>query len=127
MRAARGLTLVEILTATVLMAILVAACVPILRRASQALDEPDRPIAILQLATLADGFLADPDAFGPESAGTEDSFEIQWPPANTDRPSVLVQRLEPADPADGRRWLVFSCDGASVVRWLPAPEPGDRD
>ncbi len=123
----RGLTLVEVLTATVLMAILVAACVPILRQATVALDAPRRPVAIRPLASLADQFVAEPSAFGPDSAMTERSFEIQWPDVVAERPSVLVQHLEHDDQAVGHGWLVFTCDGASVVRWLPPPEPGDAD
>ncbi len=123
MIARRGLTLVEVLAATVLMAIVVAACVPILRQASQALGRPRPPLAIQPLASLADQFVAKPSAFGLESAISEQSFEIQWPEAVLDRPSVLVQRLERDDPANSHAWLVFSCGDASVVRWLPRSEP----
>ncbi len=123
----RGLTLVEVLTATVLMAILVAACVPILRQATGALGAPRRLLAIRPLATLADQFVAEPSAFGLDSAVVERSFEIQWPEVVAERPSVLVRHLEHDDPAVGHGWLVFTCEGACVVRWLPPPEPGETD
>ena len=125
MRSHRGLTLIEVLTATVLMAILVGTCVPILRQASRAMYLPVRPFEIRELATLADQFVADPATFGLEEALPEQPFELNWPETVPDRPPVLVSRLHGEDAEDGHEWLVFSCAHVTVVRWLPPVDPGD--
>ena len=127
MRARTGLTLVEVLIATVLMAIVVGSCVPILRQASRTLGATRPPLAIHQLASLADQFIEEPSAFGLDSEMTERSFEIQWPGVVEEQPPVLVRHLEHDDPVVGHGWLIFTCDGASVARWLRPTEPEETD
>ena len=127
MRARRGLTLIEVLTATILMAILVGTCVPILRQASRALDMPLRAFEIRELAALADELVADPTTFGLGDTLPEHPFKVAWPATVPDRPPVLVQRLRSEEAEDGHEWLIFSCAHVTVVRWLPAADAEEGD
>ncbi|MCH8166197.1 MAG: type II secretion system protein [Planctomycetes bacterium] len=121
MRARRALTLVEVLAATVLLAMLAATCMPLLQRAMRALDEPsppDAPFELVELSQLADSFLADASAFGVESPSEQDELQLPWP-EHTQRPPVIVRRLTAQDADADHTWLAFSSGKTFIFRWVP--------
>lgn len=121
MRLRRAMTLVEVLAATVLLAMLAAACMPLLQRAMRALDEPsppDAPFGLLELSQLADSFLADASAFGVESLSEQDELQLPWP-EHPQRPVVTVRRLTAQDAEADHSWLAFSSGKTCIFRWVP--------
>ena len=126
MREGRGLTLVEVLAATVLLAILAATCMPLLQRAMRALETIKQPFELLELAQFADSLLADPSAFGVEAPSQLAELQLSWP-EQPDRSLITVRRLSASDPESDHAWLTFSCGGRAVYRWVPLePEPEER-
>ena len=118
MRRHHGLTLVEVLAATVLLAILAAACVLLLQRAMRALQPPDPGFEFLELAQLADLFIADPSTLGGEALPQEGEHQALWP-EHPDRPLITVHRLTANDPEAEYAWLVVSSGQWAVHRWVP--------
>ena len=118
MRLRRALTLVEVLAATVLLAMLAAACMPLLQRAMRGLDEPDAPFNPLELSQLADSFLGDPSAFSVESPSEQDALQLPWP-EHPEHPLVIVRRLTARDADADHTWLAFSSGKTFIFRWVP--------
>ncbi len=118
MRIRRALTLVEVLAATVLLAMLAATCMPLLQRAMRALDEPEAPFNPLELSQLADSFLADPSAFGVESPCDQDELHFPWP-EHPQRPPVTVRCLTAQATEVDHTWLAFSSGNTFIFRWVP--------
>ncbi len=122
----RGLTLVEVLAATVLLAILAATCMPLFQRAMRALQTTKPPFELLELAQSADSVLADPSAFGVEAPAQLAELQLPWP-EHHDRPLITVRRLSAFDSESDHAWLTFSCGGQTVYRWVPLErEPENR-
>ena len=121
MRRRHGLTLVEVLASTVLLAILAATCLPLFQGAMRAFHSPEPPFDLLELSQLADSFIADPTAFGAESLPEEGELEAPWP-AHPARPPVTVRRLTAEDPEVDHDWLAFSSGRWDVYRWVQAQE-----
>ena len=118
MRRHKGLTLLEVLAATVLLSMIAAACVPLLQQAMRHLHTPIESISIFDLAELADAFVADPAQFNVESIQSmDDELPLPWPNF-TDRPGILVHPMMADDPAVNHTWLRFSCADRSVYRWI---------
>jgi prepilin-type N-terminal cleavage/methylation domain-containing protein len=113
----RGLTLLEILVAVVLLATLTATCVPVLRIALAALHPPDRQFELLDLAQVAGSFMADPSAFGIEAVPRASEGRISWP-NQPDRPAITVRLVTIDDPDAEHGWVVFSSGGWTVQRWV---------
>ena len=126
MRERRGQTLIEVLAATVLLAILAATCMPLLQRAMRALQTTKPPFELLELAQFADSLVADPSAFGVEAPSQLAELQLPWP-EHHDRPLITVRRLSTSDPESDHAWLTFSCGGGAVYRWVPLErEPEER-
>ena len=105
----RGLTLVEVLASTVLLTLLAATSVPVLHRAIGATREPKASFELLDLALLADSFVA---AGSLPDAQQEYPFELSWP-ERPERPAVTVELLS-AD--TDHVWLTFTCDRWTICR-----------
>lgn len=118
-----GLTLVEVLAATVLLALLAAAVVPLIREVGRAVRESPPEAAIEKLGRLgeiADRVLADPKRYGLENIDRPETMgatELRYP-KNESGPAVMVSRL--ASPTAGRFWLVFRAEGAELFRCVAA-------
>ncbi len=126
MRARRGLTLAEVLAATVLLAILAATCMPLLQRSMRALQTTKPPFELLELAQFADSLLADPSAFGVEAPSQLAELQLPWP-EQPDRSLITVRRLSASDPESDHAGLAFSCGGRAIYRWVPLErEPEER-
>ena len=123
MRYGRGLTLIEVLASTALLAMMAAACVPLLRQSMRAAREPEHPIELLELAQIASGFLADPSALklGQERG----SREMPWPD-HPERPPIAFERLTSEDVGANHAWVTFTCAGLTVSRWVPVEQPGEE-
>ncbi len=116
MKGRRGLTLLEVLASAVLLAVLAAACVPLLAAAMRDLEEVQPPFEYVELVEFVDSVLAECSATELEA----DESEIQWPATVGDRPSVRVRRLK-AEPDARHAWLVFSAGPWAVCRWVEVP------
>jgi type II secretory pathway pseudopilin PulG len=127
----RGLILLEVLIATALLAMMAAACMPVMAQAMRALqiDEPPRSIEMINLAHFADSVLAHPESFGFEQQSdvlNADNMELPWPAEavttkSASVPPVRITALRGADPEVDHAWLAFECDGLVVHRWLAVP------
>ena len=134
----RGLTLLEVLIATAILAVLAAAVAPLIARAGMLLlasPESVSKVDIFDLAALADAFLAEPNSFGIEETPLHKigQLEIEWPvndgddhrrppAAERSRSSVTVQAMPSNDPASDHLWLAFTCGDLTIYRWVSIPE-----
>jgi prepilin-type N-terminal cleavage/methylation domain-containing protein len=125
MRDRRGLTLIEVLAATVLIAMIAAVCVPVMRSASAALEPQDREIEVAELSLLIDQWLAEE---APPAFSREDVFEgqILWPDHPT-RPPVDVRLLLSRDSALHHGWLLLQCESFDLLRWVPLAPPDQEE
>jgi prepilin-type N-terminal cleavage/methylation domain-containing protein len=138
----RAFTLVEALVATALLAIVAAACMPLLRAAAGGSDLSDgRPsgggrMDRSLLVALAERVARKPSAFGIDGS-TSGSLAVAWPedvkaeaPNVGEWPDVEVDVLRPDpvtedDMKSGAqtedRWIVVRAGGESVARWCAVP------
>lgn len=124
----RGLTLIEILAATVILSASAAVCASMLRGARTSLETPRT--SIRHLAALADTFMEDPASFGIEKSTLPETgpFSIQWPESidpKLARTAVLVSVTKSTDPPEDalrHAWIVFEHQELAVVRYLALPE-----
>ena len=135
MRVARGLTLVEVLIATAILAMVSIACLPLLQQGLAHLAvPPPANFELDELSEAADRFLTDPTSFGITDVGElikQGDAVFSWPhpkDAAQDvgasiepRPPILVRCLLPNDPKANHAWAIFECDGQSVARWIALP------
>lgn len=125
----RGLTLIEVLAATVLLGITAAACVPILTSAMRVLHEEQADaVALDNLAMFADGVVADPESFGLTIAQLHelDSIEIPWQEEGV---SVTIKSKRAEGTAIRHSLLIFTtgAEGArTVFRWIERPPPEEE-
>jgi hypothetical protein len=121
----RGLTFVEILAATVLLSLLVAACLPVLTESMAALGRETLLPDTVGLARVADRFLSDPAAFDVKdfSPRETESLEIVIPEdlrePNLEVVHVKVLGLESHDVE--HCWLIFGSEALAVARWMKLP------
>lgn len=111
MKSNRGLTLLEVLAAAVLLAVMAAACLPLLHQATRDHYAVDPPFEVQELAELADDVMAHRSE---ELQGIAHA-ELPWPDA-PDRGPVAVERLG----AEGasHAWLVFTAGPWTACRWI---------
>ncbi len=115
----RAMTLIEVLAATVLLAILSSVCAALLRTvpAMSAAESKDAaPIDILALERLADRLLDDEGFRERIIADSSADFAADWPD-DTGRPPVRIRRVIPEASGDepAHAWIAFSC--ADVIAW----------
>src|SRR5262245_2108848 len=127
----RGLTLLEVLVATVLLSIMAATCLPTITQSLAALRHKDSVIVgCHDVAIAADAFLADPNKFGvksfdeflvtaarPPGAG---GFEFQWKAeaSSGDSLNVAVEVLRSESPDVDHAWLLFRSQDQTAMRWF---------
>ena len=121
----RGLTLIEVLAATVLLSLLIAACLPVLTESMAALDR-DTPLPdTFGLARISEQFNNDPDVFGVEEFSPRDiqSLEIIVPEDFREPDLEAVQiRVVKTDAIEADHcWLVLASGGISIARWMKLP------
>ncbi len=124
----RGLTLVEVLCASVLLAVLASACVPMLTSSLRRLHEPVRSFQIEELAEVADLAMSEPNLFGVDRIDDLSGQEIAWPNEASDRPAIRVELLElAAAEQPNHAWLVFSCAEQAVYRWMKVESDAEEE
>jgi prepilin-type N-terminal cleavage/methylation domain-containing protein len=131
----RGLTLLEVLIATALLAMMAAACVPVMAQAMRALQSHAiaRQNEAIDLAQFADTVLQRPDLIGLkdskellDTSGREASWPSEEFPQQSHAPPVKISVLRAPEDTDAKHaWLVFECDEVLVHRWLPLPATED--
>ncbi len=120
----RGLTLIEVLAATVLLSLIAATCLPLMQKATRDLAATPTPAAwdTIQLQDLMDEVAQDPAAFGiedwPPIAAT-----LAWPDGAA-RPPVELRRIHEADP---HVWLEAACDGQRIFVWAALPDDPEAE
>lgn len=124
----RALTLIEVLAATVLLAILGGVCASLLRsvRLSQMEEHQLKgELDMLELDRFADRFMAEsgPAILDEVPAGSQRI--IEWLYENRSH-SVRLRRVEPTGSADEptHAWLAFNCGPWTVWRRVELPGKG---
>lgn len=122
MSRARGMTLLEALAATVLMALIVGTCLPVFTAISRP-DAHEARVSIDELAQAADRIMADPGAFGLEQDLTtmigREAVEVTI--ATPSGPlSMRVSALGPTTTSGhpDHAWVVCESQGIGVSRWI---------
>ena len=144
-----GLTLLEVLAATTLLAIIMAACLPLLAEARRYSDTVRMVNRFETLVVIADAVMSDPEAFGlDQEAMTLDGFEaVVESPASKQASftiplraqeelllePIAVRLLRPAIAFDGpdvshrHGWLEFSLGDDVTLRYIELPDPPDAE
>lgn len=129
--AQRGLTLVEVLAASVLLVFLAAVCIPLVQGISQHLPRETSQVDFIDLHHAADAFMDNPAAFGVDTLSDRSVFTItvSISPAFD---QIAVQRValenkvvegNDEDPQNALQWLVyqFRVDHNEVIRFALEP------
>lgn len=121
----RGLTLVEVLAATVLLSLIAAAIVPTLARCLAVLPHQSIDDGY-DIARVADAFLTDSKAFGFENEDwvlTADRFEVPWPGelSQSQIEPIQVQVIRSAAENIDHVWLAFRSGEQAALRWMKLP------
>jgi prepilin-type N-terminal cleavage/methylation domain-containing protein len=144
-----GLTLLEVLAATTLLAIITATCLPLLAEARRYADTVRTTDRFETLVVIADAVMSDPESFGlDQEAMALDGFEaliaspdseqasIQLPIFAQDelmREPVAVRLLSPTiavdDPGEPHRhgWLEFRLGDDVTLRYIELPDLPDTE
>lgn len=140
-----GMTLLEVLIATAILAMVTAACLPVISQVMTLLRHdklPDAVVDIVDLGIVADAFVSSPATFGWKEKPLHqiERWEFQWPVAvgaggaggtggaGDDevafRPAIRVQAIarRGGDASADHLWLHFECDDVGVCRWVAIPE-----
>jgi len=123
----RAMTLIEVLAATVLLAILSSVCAALWRTVPAmpaSVSNEAAPIDILALERAADQLLDEEDLRARITADSSADFVADWPDA-PGRPSVRVRRIDPENAGDepAHAWIAFSC--GEVIVWRCIDLPGE--
>ena len=115
----RGLTLLEVLLATVLMTMIAATCVPIIQRSAAILREVESTdgMDVARLAQRVDLWLAEHESELAETRADQTIDEVIASNGEV-LPAIAVHRLTTDDPEADHGWLVFTCGDASILRWI---------
>ena len=130
----RGLTFLEVLIATAILAVIASVVAPMIARAMASLSQAPSAsrVEVTDLGVLADAFTDKPDRFGYSGAPlhTLDHFQITW--ADKDKTSsmdapVTITSLRDTAPNADHLWLRFECEQATVMRWVAIPPPYEQE
>jgi prepilin-type N-terminal cleavage/methylation domain-containing protein len=144
-----GLTLLEVLAATTLLAVITAACLPLLAEARRYADTVQTRDRFETLVVIADAVMSDPESFGlDQEAMALDGFEavverpgseqtsIPIPMFAQDellREPIVVRLLSRAividDPDESHRhgWLEFRLGDDVTLRYIELPDPHETE
>lgn len=124
MNSPRGLTLIEVLLAVLLITITAATCLPIIQSAVTTLREARADAEPYDLSRLADAWMEDHLVL-PSKGGAGDALpaDVSWPD-DPGRAAVHVE-LMPRGSGSGsgeesidHAWVLFTCGDQRVVRWI---------
>ena len=115
----RGLTLIEVLAATVLLAMIVGAVLPALRRAGDVASAAEPAVAFAQFRNAVDQLMSDPTIAVAADTNGAAPRSMPWPGGAPDRPSIDIQYLGAASGDETTRgWITFTCERWTIVRWI---------
>lgn len=116
----RGLTLVETVTATALLAAMTAAVVPIIIEARLRLEQVPASDGYFELTLLADVALRDPESIGvdPDWVDRVRAGPVTLQPLDEEPVQVEISRV-----GIDYVWVSFLRDGHAVGRWLAEDDP----
>ncbi|MDQ7012453.1 MAG: hypothetical protein Q9O74_00990 [Planctomycetota bacterium] len=126
----RALTLVETVAATALLALVVAACVPLLVSARRDLDaahvSTDREHH-REMSNAVDELLTQRPRLVRQLLDQPTGLPVQWELG--DRTYAAHATVRAQSTADGKSlrsshaWIVFETDGVEIARWARLPNP----
>ncbi len=116
----RGLTLLEVLLATAMLALLAASTTPLMVQARASLEHEDSADVHVDLDTFADTLLDDPAAYGIDDIHVFDHVTIDWP-ESPDATPIIVKRLNASDETVEFAWLAVQWRDSFVLRRLQEP------
>lgn len=124
----RAITLIEVLAATVLLAILGGVCASLLRSIAQPPQgSPTNapPIDMLDLERIADELVGDGGFRDRITAESATELSVQWP-GEPDRSTIRVRRVkaESVEMPPIHVWVAFWCDGILVWRCIELSPEG---
>jgi len=129
-----GLTLVEVLISTALLAVLASACLPLIARATRLLHESSNlkhnespEFDLGELRELADAVITGPKGFGFDELPVSGEFTVVWKDQPGRSPiQVLVRDAVGEGTAVDHQWLEFRCQGLTVHRWRHIEVPDEE-
>jgi hypothetical protein len=118
-----ALTLIEVLAATVLLALVAGTCASLIRAATGQLAGGPAGPPISELAGLADRWLDPANQDGPSPMSEwlrsgQDDLDIPWP-GDPAHPGVHLHLLRSTGGDAARTWIELECSGTRVWRWMP--------
>jgi len=114
-----GLTLIELVAALALLAMIVTVSLPIIQGAAAALQSTSQSISVEDLGLVADRVMSDPKAFRIESLGAIENTKIEWPEDVTPNPPSDPIVLEVVRNEESQHaWVRFSVGKVVTMRWL---------
>ena len=121
----RAMTLIEVLAATVLLAILSSVCASVLRSVPVMPTEPATStvfIDMLSLERAVDQLLDDAELRERVIADASAGMSMPWPDEPA-QPAIQVRRVEHESAAEqpGHAWVAFSCEQYIVWRCVELP------
>lgn len=118
----RGLTLLEVIAATTLLTVVVAACLPMLAEARRWAESQQKTETLNELMRVADDFLADPAKYGinPDDLSKPGFVAEISTDSVADHLGIVSIQLLTAAYAD-HAWLRFDAVGRSVFRYSALP------
>lgn len=123
----RGLTLLEVLAAAALLAVIASACLPMLAEGTRWKATQRDPAWFDELATLADRVVAHPESYGLsiESLSTPGFTTVLQDSAapSNESEDVVVRVLEPGvpkreHPAPDHTWIEFIAGEYRLLRFI---------
>jgi|GEM_PF-2009813 len=124
----RGFTLLEVVAATVLLTMIVAAGIPLLRSARADLQAAASPVVVVdhaEIETAVDDLLRQRPRLIAECVQQPAGYRVEW--TSDERLFRAEVRLGPAVRAEDEEhrsthaWAVFSVDGTECLRWMRVP------
>lgn len=122
-----ALTLIETLAATALLAIIAAACLPMLSEPMQPPTGSDA-VSIDELAVLADRIMASPEESGldlEQLLATERAAVVAAGETGS-QVTLELELLRAADPEARRAWVSLRVGPTRVFRWIALPDPEEE-
>ncbi len=122
----RAMTLIEVLAATVLLAILGSVCASVLRSVSVIPTDPASgtvSVDMLSLERAVNELLDDPDLRERVIADASAEISLPWPDEPA-RPAIQARRVEHESAAEESEhaWVAFSCEQCIVWRCIALPK-----
>ncbi len=118
----RGLTLLEILLATAIIAMIAAVASNLLRQSLHTLHNLPPTENPTELTRFADQLIANPEDFGLDLLTASPTFDIPWPEKPLQSP-VHIRRLFTLENSPTHQWLNFTWENQHLYRFIPLDPP----